>query len=156
MYDSITARTWIPDKTRGQIAAVEHQALVIGNAAYKSQTPLVNTLNDARDMAAKLEGLGFEVTEVENARRRALARAFNNFIRKVQGSSGTALVYYSGHGLQVNGQNYLLPVDARISDELAVSYEGVAVNKVFGGLGNRGDQAVNLVIMRERGCSALN
>ncbi len=128
-------------------AKPERYALVIGNAAYENQPKLVNTLNDARDMAAKLKGLGFEVTQVENANRRILGRSVNNFIRQVQGSDGTVLVYYSGHGLQVNGQNYLLPVDARIEDELDVPLEALTMNRILKGLGGRGDNAVNLVIL---------
>ncbi len=127
--------------------AQQRYALVIGNAAYKNETPLTNTLNDARDVAAKLKGLGFEVTKVENAGRRKLSRSVNQFLRQVQGSDAVALVYYSGHGLQVNGRNYLIPVDAQVSDELDVPSEGLSVNRILGGLGDRGDNAVNLVIL---------
>ena len=128
-------------------AASGRDALVIGNAAYEDQPPLVNTLNDARDMAAKLEELGFAVTKVENADRRALTRAVNDFIRRVRGSDGVALVYYSGHGLQANGRNYLLPVDAQIHDQLDIPTEGLAMERLLAGLDGRGDQAVNLLIL---------
>ncbi len=122
-------------------------ALVIGNAAHKNETPLANTLNDARDVSAKLKGLGFEVTKVENAGRRKLSRGDNQFLRQVQGTNAVALVYYSGHGLQVNGQNYLVPVDTQLTDELDVRTESLAVNSILGSLGNRGDNAVNLIIL---------
>ncbi len=104
-------------------ALQERLALVIGNAAYQNETPLVNTLNDARDVATKLKALGFEVTKVENAGRRMLSRSVNQFIRKVHGTDSVALFYYSGHGLQVSGRNYLIPVDAQVTDEFDVPSE---------------------------------
>lgn len=128
-------------------AAPARHALVIGNAAYQQQPELVNTINDARDVAAKLDELGFDVTRVENTDRRLLTRRINEFLREVRESDGVALLYYSGHGLQVSGQNYLLPVDAQIEDELDVPTEGLALDRVLQGLGDRGDSAVNLIIL---------
>lgn len=125
----------------------ERYALVIGNAAYQNETPLVNTLNDARDMATRLTALGFKVSSVENADRRQLTQDVNQFLRQVQGTDAVALVYYSGHGLQVGGQNYLLPVDAHVIDELDVPTEGLPVNQLLAGLDERGDNAVNLIIL---------
>lgn len=128
-------------------ASLTGHALVIGNAAYRGETPLDNTLNDARDMAAKLESLGFRVTRVENAGRRQLTSRVNDFLRTIQRSDAPALLYYSGHGMQVGGQNYLIPVDARIRDEFDVRSEGVGLGQVLSGMGGRGDKAVNLVIL---------
>ncbi len=138
-------------------------ALVIGNAAYKNETPLSNTLNDARDMADKLRQLDFEVTKVEDVGRRELGRVVNAFIRRLRGTDATVLFYYSGHGMQVHGQNYLLPVDVEIKDELDVPLEGLALNRLLGGIGERGENAVNLVILdtcrnnpfRQRGNKAI-
>lgn len=121
-------------------------ALVIGNANYPEQ-PLVNTLNDAHDMAAKLEELGFKVTKHTDLGRRALAMAITDFVRAVQGNDGVTLFYYSGHGLQVEGNNYLLPVDARIRDALDVPNEAVPLNTLLAGLNDRGDHTVNLLFL---------
>jgi len=128
-------------------AAETRHALVIGNAAYENETTLVNTLNDARDMAAQLEELGFQVTKVENAGRMALGREVNDFLRRIQGNDAPALFYYSGHGMQVGGKNYLIPVDAQVSDELDVPLAGIAVDRLLHGMGGRGDEAVNLVVL---------
>lgn len=125
----------------------ERLALVIGNARYSDEAPLVNTGNDARDIADKLEGLGFRVTRHLDLDRRALGQAVTDFVRRVRGSQADALIYYSGHGLQVGGKNYLVPVDARIRDELDVPNEAIPVDRLLAGLGERGDEAVNLVIL---------
>lgn len=91
-------------------------ALVIGNGAYiyKTLPPLNNTANDAKDMAAKLNSLGFVVTSVSNANRNQMWDAIDKFMKKVE-HSDVALIYYSGHGLSPKGgANYLIPVDAKI------------------------------------------
>ncbi len=133
--------------TRPSSGAGERRlALVIGNAAYPDD-PLVNTVNDAADMAAKLDELGFRVTKHTNLRRRALARALTDFVREARGEDGVALFYYSGHGLQVDGRNYLVPVDAEIRDALDVPVEAIAVDRLLAGLGDRGESAINLLIL---------
>lgn len=95
-------------------------ALVVGNGAYTGNlAALRNPVNDARLMARTLRGIGFAVTLVENADRRALADAvvaFGNDLRR-SGDGGAALFYYAGHGVQSNGANYLIPVDAQVESE---------------------------------------
>src|SRR5689334_9675326 len=86
-------------------------ALVIGNGAYVSADPLRNPVNDAREMARLLRGAGFEVVLRENATRRGQIEALREFAGKVT-PGGVGLFYFSGHGLQVRGANYLVPVDA--------------------------------------------
>src|SRR5258708_25970601 len=90
-------------------------ALVIGNAAYKD-APLKNPVNDARAMAAALQKLGFEVVKRENATQKDMNRAISDFDRRLAGG-GVGLFYYAGHGMQVRGRNYLIPVDAEIQSE---------------------------------------
>ena len=88
-------------------------ALLIGNAAYQqSGARLANPLNDVRDMAEVLRDLGFEVTELTDATWVEMQRAVRTFLRQVgAGSTDAAVFYYSGHGIEMNGQNYLAPVD---------------------------------------------
>ena len=88
-------------------------ALVIGNAAYASG-PLRNPINDARAMAKALEDLSFEVTLKENLDQKQMKREIQAFGEKLQ-KGGVGLFYYAGHGIQVNGHNYLLPVGRRSS-----------------------------------------
>ncbi len=86
-------------------------ALVIGNSAYKAMPPLKNPINDATDVGDALKRLGFDTLVATDLTRTAMNDAVDRFSRKVNGAD-VALVYYSGHGMQLNGKNYLLPIDA--------------------------------------------
>jgi len=105
-------------------------ALVVGNSAYQSTTPLANPLNDARDMAAALEAVGFEVVEALDADRRKLDGALRAFTDKLAGAD-VALFFYAGHGLQVGAQNYLVPVDAKLERERDLEFEAVKLDFVL-------------------------
>lgn len=105
-------------------------ALVIGNATYKDAPPLRNSVNDARSMSSALNGLGFEVIEVTDAPQKEINRAITLFGSKLN-SNTIALFYYAGHGIQVKGKNYIIPVDAQIATEAAVASESVAVETVL-------------------------
>ncbi len=105
-------------------------ALVIGNANYREK-PLRNPVNDARDIAKTLRELDFEVIERKNLSARAMADAVSEFAAKLQQSRGVGLFYYSGHGVQVNGQNYLIPVDATIRSAADVKYEALNAGRVL-------------------------
>jgi len=104
-------------------------ALVIGNGSYKS-SPLKNPVNDAIDIAAALKKLGFDVILITNADRRTMERSIRSFGRKLH-SGGTGLFYYAGHGIQVEGTNYLIPTRAVIESEADVQYEAVDAGRVF-------------------------
>ena len=96
-------------------------ALVIGNANYavgRLDTPL----NDATDMAATLKGLGFEVILLKDASKREMDEALDQFSAKLR-QGYMSLFYYAGHGMQVQGENYLIPVDASIKAETDIQYE---------------------------------
>ena len=91
-------------------------ALVIGNAAYQYTAPLTNPLNDAQDMARVLKDLQFQVILKTNATLDTMADAIFEFGERLKGG-GVGLLYYSGHGMQVKGENYLIPIDANIGRE---------------------------------------
>src|SRR5947209_4707819 len=91
--------------------AEQRVALVIGNSAYTAVPALPNPANDARAVAETLGRLGFEVTTVTNADKRAMDDALRSFGRRA-GAADVAMVFYAGHGVQVDGRNYLVPVDA--------------------------------------------
>lgn len=111
-------------------SAVESRvALIIGNSAY-DQAPLRNPVNDARAMAATLRELNFNVMLVENADRHALQRAALDFGSKLTADS-VGLFYFAGHGMQVRGVNYLIPVGTRVASEDEVEVEAVDVNYVL-------------------------
>lgn len=125
-------------------AAERRVALVIGNSAYRVGA-LKNPANDARDMARALRGLGFEVIERQNLGREAFATAVREFGDRLRGAS-VGLFYFAGHGLQVRGRNFLVPVDADIAREDEVPYRSFEVNEVL----DKMDSArtpVNLVVL---------
>ena len=104
-------------------------ALVIGNAAYPS-APLRNPVNDAKDMADKLRGLGFVVIERSNLGIKQIGSTLREFRAKLV-PGGVALVYYAGHGLQIKGENYLPAVDAEIAGEEDVSNQSLAIRQIM-------------------------
>lgn len=110
--------------------AEERVALVIGNGAYKNVSALANPMNDAADIAQTLRALEFEVIERSNLDRKKMAEAIRLFGGKLDNSS-VGLFYYAGHGLQVGGQNYLLPLNAPIATADEVPYESISVNRVL-------------------------
>ena len=119
-------------------------ALVIGNSSYKS-SPLDNPVNDAQDMAASLRRLGFFVIEKENSSKKDMVesiREFGDLIAK----GGVGLFYYAGHGMQINGKNYLIPINANIQHEDEVAYESVDVDRLLSKLDSAGNR-LNIVIL---------
>jgi uncharacterized caspase-like protein len=104
-------------------------ALVIGNAKYKD-SPLVNPVNDAQDMAVALRSVGFQVIERTDATQKEMNRAITQFGEKLNADT-VALFYYAGHGVQVKGKNYLVPVDAEITGESSIRAETVDVDAVL-------------------------
>jgi len=119
-------------------------ALVIGNGAYKAG-PLKNPVNDARDMAAALRELGFEVILRENAGLAQMEQAVDQFWTSLK-KGGTGLFFFAGHGMQVKGVNYLVPVDANLQIEQDVKVRCLDVNLVLGRMENAGNP-LNLVIL---------
>ena len=117
-------------------------ALVVGNGKYVHTPVLANPANDATDVAAALEGLGFSVIEGIDLDRDAFERKLREFAGAARGAE-TALLFYAGHGIQVEGENYLLPVDARLSEELDLDFEALALNAVLRQMRSR----VNLVFL---------
>ena len=126
-------------------AAQKLVALVIGNSKYESKEvpTLANPVNDARAMAETLNKLGFQVTEVTDATQKEMFRAISNFGENLE-PNAVALFYFAGHGLQVKGENYLVPVDADITGEASISSETVALNTVLDQLQS---SAVSIVIL---------
>lgn len=104
-------------------------ALIIGNGSYKSG-PLKNAVNDALDMAATLGAKGFKVILRQDASRSEMREAIREFGHEIN-QGGVGLFYYSGHGLQVDGENYLIPIDADIELKAEVAEECVSASTVL-------------------------
>lgn len=125
-------------------AAETRIALVIGNADYKD-APLRNPVNDARDIASKLRAIGFDVILRENSTKQEMEDAIGSFGERLK-DGAVAMVFYSGHGMQVDGRNFLIPVDARISTEPQVRLQTVDVDVVLDQMA-AAHSRVNLVIL---------
>lgn len=111
-------------------AAEKRLALVVGNARYPS-APLNNPENDAHVVASTLRRLGFEVNEQVNLGVKDFRRVLREYAKRVQESEGTALFFYAGHGVQIDGRNYLLPVDINVRDEYEIKDEAVDIEELF-------------------------
>ena len=111
-------------------AAQARVALVIGNGAYSHVSKLPNPPNDAADVGAALERLGFDVTPVIDADVDALLDALEAF-RNRSADADVALVFYAGHGIEVAGANYLIPVDAELARARDVAREAVSLDDLL-------------------------
>ena len=129
---------------RGIKIKTQRLALVIGNGAYK-KAPLRNPVNDAYDMAEALRKIGFEVIHKENASQWSMENAIRDFGKRLR-KGGVGLFYFAGHGIQVKGINYLIPVDARIESESDVKYECVDAGRVLGKMEDAGND-LNIVVL---------
>jgi formylglycine-generating enzyme required for sulfatase activity len=123
-------------------------ALVIGNSNYVLISPLANPANDAALMTEALKGAGFEVVERVNADQLVIKRAIRDFGKKLRaaGADAVGLFYYAGHGIQADGANYLIPVNAPVEDEADLEIEAVSGQWVLGQMESAGN-ALNIVIL---------
>ena len=120
-------------------------ALVIGNSDYPN-VPLKNPVNDARDMAAALQNLGFTVTLVVDGDYPAMNRAVRDFGNAIKSKDAVALFYYSGHGVQYQGANYLIPARADILSADELPYSAVNAEQVYAKMESSGART-NLIIL---------
>ena len=119
-------------------------ALVIGNSNY-TDGRLNNPVNDATDIAAALKSLGFTVTLRKDADLREMKDEIDNFGNSLK-KGGVGLFFYAGHGIQVGGINYLIPVRAKINNAKMVEHEALDVNRLLSILDNAGN-SVNIVML---------
>ena len=120
-------------------------AFVVGNGAYKNVAPLPNPAVDAKSMAKVLRNVGFEVVEGANLTRDKMTERLLEFGKKAEGAD-VALFFYAGHGIAINGTNYLLPVDADLKSEMDVKL-GAAINIDTTLEQTMGDAKVKLVFL---------
>lgn len=140
-----TAVTALMMTMAAEAATQKRSALVIGNSNYKS-SPLSNPENDARAMGKSLRRLGFDVTQVIDGDRNQMIRAIRLFGKKLRKGGGVGLFYYAGHGVQVGGENYLIPLKAKIDGEPDVELESVRVTRVMAEL-DKAENGLNIVIL---------
>ena len=108
-------------------------ALVIGQSAYQSVPALPNPTNDAKAMGELLTAAGFEVTTARDVTQNALRQAVGDFAAKIagKGPDTVALVFYAGHGVQIDGENFLMPIDVNLQREADVPLQAVRLNDVM-------------------------
>jgi uncharacterized protein len=114
----------------GAAGATDRVALVIGQAGYRNIAPLENTAKDAALIAQTLTDIGFEVTQVNDAGYQDLRMALDRFAFRSE-TADLALVYYAGHGVEVQGTNYLIPVDANVTSYADVQRQSVSLNDLL-------------------------
>lgn len=120
------ARSREPGKPTGE----RRVALVIGNARYPV-IALNNPENDARVVGRTLRGLGFEVTEHVNLPVKKFRQVLREYVRVLQNEDSVAVFFYAGHGVQIDGRNYLLPIDINLRDEEEIKDEAVDIEELF-------------------------
>jgi len=130
--------------TSGQSSGSRGVALVVGNTQYAGQ-PLNNAVSDAADVAAALTDLGLSVTLKENLDRTGLKQEIEKFRSAASSDPGTAVFYYSGHGLQVNGMNYLIPIGISASKPSDIPGQAISLQDIFDALGPR--TSPNVIIL---------
>lgn len=124
----------------------ERVALVIGNNDYQGVlSKLSNPINDAKSIKNILEERGFRVIYAENTGKRAMKNNLNKFYTAIE-KGGVGMFYFSGHGIEVDGQNYLIPVDARIEAKSDTEFEAIALNRITKRMQNIGNR-LNIVVL---------
>jgi uncharacterized caspase-like protein len=136
----LVAILWLATAAQAQ----ERVALVIGNGKYVNANPLPNPVNDAREMAKTLREIGFDVAEGFDLDRPGMERLVQGFLRRAA-KARTALLFYAGHGMQVEGRNYLIPVDAKLEAPSDLNFETVELDKLLDALNDSG--RANIIIL---------
>jgi len=121
-------------------------ALVIGNSKYQYSAELKNPSSDANDMAQLLKSIGFEVMLYTDLDYQAFNDALKNFGGKINQYDVT-LVFYAGHGIQLDGKNYMLPVNAQLKNKTDVAFEAIDVDKIVSIMSETDDNNLNLLIL---------
>ncbi len=120
-------------------------ALVIGNSHYAHFSPLKNTLNDASDMRKILKSKGFDVLYLKDGDLRSMKKIVRKFSHKLK-QGGVGFFYYAGHGLEVNGKNYLIPVDTEASEEDEIEFESLPVDLIISKMENSHNR-LNIIVL---------
>ncbi len=127
------------------VQAETRVALVLGNATYSGR-PLANPVNDADLVARTLRTLGFEVVSLSDADQPTMKRAILDFGRRLRATDSVGVFYYAGHGVQVDGENYLIPVGSDIRDREEVAISGVNLTEILKTM-ERASSRLNLAIL---------
>ncbi len=128
------------------VANGKRMALVIGNASYASAAKLNNTINDANSMEKVLKDLGFEVIKILDGTYEQMKNSIYTFGDQIH-DVDVSLFYYAGHGLEVDGTNYLVPIDANISSAVDVKIKTIPMTGVLRTMELTNDEGLNMIIL---------
>ncbi len=117
------------DARRAEAETPRRVAFVVGNSEYRNITALANPRRDAQAIAGALERVGFEVTKVIDGDQQTITRALSDFTERSRGSD-IVLFFFAGHGVQINGENYLLPVSIETTDPEAILEQSLSLNQL--------------------------
>jgi len=121
-------------------------ALIIGNGRYLHAAVLKNPVNDALDIARTLKKLDFKVRLLTDASKDEIETAVEEFIANLKNNKGTGLFYYAGHGSQLEGDNYLIPVDTNVEEEAELKYKGFKITKLLDEM-KKANNETNIIIL---------
>ena len=128
------------------IRSEQRVALVIGNNEYKGALPkLNNPINDSRAMKDILQSRGFQVIYLENASKKSMKKTIKRFSQKIK-NGGVGVFYFSGHGIEVDGNNYLIPIDAEINEKSDAEFEAVPLKEIVNKMQNANNR-LNIIIL---------
>ena len=134
------------NNTTTSMSQEQRVALVIGNNNYQGvMSKLSNPVNDAKSIRDILSRRGFDVIYREDVSKKSLRDSLGKFYSKIS-KGGVGMLYFSGHGLEVDGQNYLIPVDANIKAKSDTEFEAIALNKITKRMQNAGNR-LNIVVL---------
>jgi hypothetical protein len=130
------------------LSAQQRYALVIGNNNYNSVRKLNNPVNDATDIAGKLRNLGYQVDLQTNVTNVAMARSITGFIQRLsQNRDNEGFFWFAGHAVQINNENYLLPIDVNSANEVEAVHSSYAVKRLVDSLDQIARNKVNVVVL---------
>lgn len=137
----------INDPVEANYSASNKVALVIGVKSYTNVPPLKNTINDAKGVAQSLSTKGFDIIELYDPKSKSdIKNAVIEYYNKLNGTNGIGLFYYSGHGIQVDGYNYLVPTEATLSIKADAQEECMNLDYILRAMGEI-DNSLNIVIL---------
>jgi tetratricopeptide (TPR) repeat protein len=123
-------------------------ALVIGNGNYRNVEALANPVNDAQDIAAGLRRLGYQVDLMLNLGNADMGRAIDDYVRRLAGNAqNEGFFWYAGHGVQLEGENYLLPVDINAKDNVDIMYGSYPLNRLLLSFEQTARNKLNVVVL---------
>ena len=148
LFETLIFTLWLSMLVAQPALAEKRVALVIGNSAYKNISSLANPANDARLMARVLKAQGFEVILGLDLQYRAMKRIIRRYTAKLRkhGRDTVGFIFYAGHGLQVHGTNYLVPVQAEIENEGDVDIETISASSLLFGVSEARNR-LNIIVL---------